>query len=264
MVAWPVRAWAVGRSRPDRPAAPDSSRNRVTRARLRSAAVRRRSAMSGATARAARQASRSTWNQVLPLRSPRMRASARAASSSSRGSKVRTMSLALGLVRVPSARRRPMPGSRVPRVQARRGEVPGGDRAHGEGAGDLVVEVVVPPVGQVGAAAGQRPPWASSRVMARRAPRPPAAAQDSIAVHCRAIPTSGPRPRRRRAPRARRRPPARSRARPTARRRPSGRRARTRRAARAGPRPGRASLPGPGSSPACHPMSPPRSIVHSI
>jgi hypothetical protein len=57
-LACPARASAAGRSRPDRPAVPASSRNTVTRA-VRSAFFRRRSATSGATASAARHASRS-------------------------------------------------------------------------------------------------------------------------------------------------------------------------------------------------------------
>ena len=53
--------WSAGRSRPDRAAAPDRSRNIVTRDRCFSAAFRRRSARSGSTSAAIAVASRSTW-----------------------------------------------------------------------------------------------------------------------------------------------------------------------------------------------------------
>ena len=83
-------------------------------------------------------------------------------------------------------------GQPQPEGPGQAGEVLRRYRAHRQRAGELVDEAVVPPVGQVIAAAGQRPARPSSRVMARSAPRVPAAAQDSIVAHRAAIPTSAP------------------------------------------------------------------------
>ena len=195
-----------------------------------------------------------------------MRASARVASSSSRGSKVCDDELGLGLGEGAVGEEAADAGQPLAQGPGQAGEVPGRDRPHREGAGDLVDEVVVPPVGQVEAAARSAArPRASSRVMARSAPSVPAAAHDSIAAHCRAIPTSAAGLRaRRRAPAG---PAAVSSAAASARRRrggvPGAAVLERGRAARAGPRPGRGASPGPGVV-VCLPSHEPAPFDHQL
>ena len=71
---------AGGRSKPDRLAAPDRSRFKITRARFRSACSRARSARSGSTVIAACAASLSTCPNVFPPSRPAIIASALALS----------------------------------------------------------------------------------------------------------------------------------------------------------------------------------------